>query len=185
MRKLLILLLAAATAVFAADLKGKVTYAGLPVPGVAVSAGQVQTVTDLQGNYVLTGLPDGPQKIEIEIAGFEKQSADAAVDAKTWELVMLPIAGMHATLVKPGTTSAAAAQPRTELKAAPGTPPKPDAKKDANATQQAAIEAADPELSKRAQDGLLINGSQNNGASSPFSQSGAFGNNRGRRRSPG
>ena len=34
------------------------------------------------------------------------------------------------------------------------------------------------DLSQRASDGLLINGSQNNGASSPFAQAASFGNNR-------
>lgn len=34
------------------------------------------------------------------------------------------------------------------------------------------------DLSQRASDGLLINGSQNNGASSPFAQNASFGNNR-------
>jgi trimeric autotransporter adhesin len=48
-----------------------------------------------------------------------------------------------------------------------------------NATPNSSFSNQSPsELSQRASDGLLINGSQNNGASSAFAQSGAFGNNR-------
>ena len=38
--------------------------------------------------------------------------------------------------------------------------------------------ASQSELSQRATDGLLINGTTNNGAASPFAQAQAFGNNR-------
>ncbi len=51
-------------------------------------------------------------------------------------------------------------------------PPAAPAASEAFASQNAA------DLSQRASDGFLINGSQNNGASSPFSQNPAFGNNR-------
>ncbi len=57
---------------------------------------------------------------------------------------------------------------RSSGRQATATPPASDA----FASQNAA------DLSQRASDGLLINGSQNNGASSPFSQNPAFGNNR-------
>ena len=61
---------------------------------------------------------------------------------------------------------------------------KSDAAKQSNATANAnaaaAAEntAANDDLSKRAADGLLINGTANNGASSPFATNPAFGNNR-------
>ncbi len=48
----------------------------------------------------------------------------------------------------------------------------------ANATANAASSAADDDLSKKAADGLLINGTANNGAASPFATNPAFGNNR-------
>ena len=69
---------------------------------------------------------------------------------------------------------------RTDLRASAAAPPSnapppPDA--------PANNSAADPnELSQRASDGFLVNGTANNGAASTFSQNAAFGNNR---RGPG
>jgi hypothetical protein len=56
-----------------------------------------------------------------------------------------------------------------------------DAAKQSNATAAAAATdntAANDDLSKRAADGFLVNGTANNGASSPFATNPAFGNNR-------
>jgi hypothetical protein len=57
-----------------------------------------------------------------------------------------------------------------------------DAARQSNANATAAAAASDPaandDLSKRAADGLLVNGTANNGASSPFATNPAFGNNR-------
>jgi len=46
------------------------------------------------------------------------------------------------------------------------------------ASAQSANEQSSSDLSQRAADGFLINGTANNAASSPFAQAGAFGNNR-------
>jgi len=73
----------------------------------------------------------------------------------------------------PAPTNTATAFQRTDLNAAP-----------ARTNNDTPAPAADPApqetsaLSQRAADGLLINGSVNNGASSPFAQLQAFGNNR-------
>ncbi len=82
---------------------------------------------------------------------------------------MLPLGQMNAA-IKP------AAPP-----SAPPAPTPPQAKGEPAAPQRK--EAPEPEpsewdLAQRALDGLLINGSVNNGAASPFAQSAAFGNNR-------
>ncbi len=55
-----------------------------------------------------------------------------------------------------------------------------DAAKQSNATAAAAGDntAGNEDLSKRAADGFLVNGTANNGASSPFATNPAFGNNR-------
>jgi hypothetical protein len=55
-----------------------------------------------------------------------------------------------------------------------------DAAKQSNATAAASAPdaAASDDLSKRAADGFLVNGTANNGASSPFATNPAFGNNR-------
>jgi len=74
----------------------------------------------------------------------------------------------------PAPTNTATAFQRTDLNAAP-------ARTANNDTPAPAADTAPQEtsaLSQRAADGLLINGSVNNGASSPFAQLQAFGNNR-------
>jgi hypothetical protein len=182
--KLISLCLAVLSAVEAASgpMHGRVTYGGLPVPGVSVTASKndlKQTaVTDAQGNYSFKDLAEGPWKVEAEISGFAKLSEEVPVTGevtKDFELTMLPIADMHAQVIKlraPGAAPAASA--RLELKAPPGTAPKEKPKETAAATPP----DPDSDLTKRSADGLLINGSVNNGAASPFSQTQAFGNSR-------
>ena len=164
-------------------LHGHVTYGGLPVPGVSVTASQNDVkrtfVTNAEGNYTFADLADGSWKLEAEMSGFSKLSDEVTVageSTKDIELTMLPIADMKAQTVKlrvPGTAPAASA--RTELKAPPGAAPKPDQPREA---ASAPPPEPDADLARRSADGLLINGSVNNGAASPFSQTQAFGNNR-------
>lgn len=124
-----------------------------------------------------------------------------------WELKMLPLDQMHATAAPPAnpapqTTAApqakpaaeaAASQPRKRGKNAPPAPTNtqtafqradlnaanPNAAPPANETAAPAGDAAGTpaELSQRAADGFLLNGTSNNGASSPFAQAQRFGNN--------
>ena len=162
-------------------LRGKVIYAGFPVPGATVTASQNDvkqtSVTDAQGAYSFKDLADGAWKIEVDMSGFAKLNDElTAPNPKDFELTMLPIADMKAQVVKlraPGTAPAA----RLELKAVPGAAPKPDQPKEA-ASASAPPPDSDNDLSRRSADGLLINGSVNNGAASPFSQTQAFGNSR-------
>lgn len=194
--RLLLTICLSALSIWSADLRGanlsgKVQYNGLPVPGASVTATQGDTkiaaLTDAQGAYAFEGLADGTWKLDVEISGFAPQSAEAAILAgaaatKDWELVMLPIADLKAQLVKPRAPGAAAPA-RTELVA---TAKPEDAKKKAapaangqqQQQQQAPENSADSDLNRRAADGLLVNGSVNNGAASPFAQMPAFGNNR-------
>lgn len=166
--------------------RGRVMYGGFPVPGASVTASQKdvqqRAITDGQGNYMFADLAEGAWKIEVEISGFAKVADELAVSgasSKDFELTMLPLADMKAQLIKlrvPGTAPMLSA--RTELKAPAGALPKPDQPKDAVAAAPAAPPEPDSDLTRRSADGLLINGSVNNGASSPFSQMQAFGNNR-------
>ena len=184
-RKILVLImslcLAAPVVIAAAAIGGRVSYAGFPVPGASVTVSlhdvKQTSITDAQGGYAFADLSNGAWKVEVEMPGFAKVSEELAVPAgKDFELVMLPLTDMKAQVVKlrvPGTAQAA----RMELKAAPGAPPKPDQPKEAAAAGPPPVEP-DSDLTRRSADGLLINGSVNNGASSPFSQTQAFGNNR-------
>lgn len=173
------------------SLHGRITYSGFPVPGVTVSASQNDTkqaaVSDAEGNYSFASLADGAWKLEVEMSGFAKQSGDVTAAAgtpvtKDFELTMLPIADMHAQAIKlhvPGAAPSTSA--RMELKAPPGgasakkEPPKEAA---AAGAPPAAPPEPESDLNRRSADGLLINGSVNNGAASPFSQMQAFGNRR-------
>ena len=182
------LYLAALSVVEAANgpVRGRVTYGGLPVPGATVSASRADVkqtaISDAEGNYSFPDLSEGSWKLEVEMSGFSKRSEDLTLPgatSKDFELTMLPIAQMGAQAIKlrvPGTPASSSA--RMELKAPPGTAPKPDQSKEAAAAAPPAPPDPDSDLSRRSADGLLINGSVNNGASSPFSQMQAFGNNR-------
>jgi hypothetical protein len=164
-------------------------------------------VTDETGTYTFPDITTGTWTIQIEMSGFVTMKDDVAVGANApvappWELKMLPLDDMKAevrTAMPAPTPSVAPVQPPTDN----ATPPaktaavvKPGAKSDAAKTpakpgapgtaaaapgQDAAPPSAAPPVSEtdqRANDGFLINGSVNNGASSPFAQMNAFGNSR-------
>ncbi|MGD0668545.1 MAG: TonB-dependent receptor [Bryobacteraceae bacterium] len=182
---------------------GRVTFNGLPVPGATVTATEdgkrLVAVTDQQGDYEFRDLAEGVWKFRVEMQCFAPIERDVAVapgaPSPDWQLQMLPLADMHSAAAPPATTATAASQPQPAAPAPvpsirgkknriPTTAPaqngfqkadvnaSPDASKvDNQSDSQAVVEA-----SKEASDGFLINGSVNNGANSPFSQSGAFGN---------
>ena len=152
--------------VLASEHHGQVTFNALPVPGATVTATheatRSTTTTNWQGLYSFPNLADGVWKLEVTIFGFAPATREIRVaegaPGETWALTMLPLAQMHAHV-----ESAASAPPAR----AP------------TAVSAAAPESAPvSELSERAADGFLINGSMNNGAASPFAQAPAFGNRR-------
>ena len=171
--RLCLLLCLALSALFAAQHYGQVTFNGLPVPGAIVTASRADqkltAVTDTQGLYTFPELADGAWTLQVEMLGFAAatQEVVAGPDATParWELKLLPLDQIQAEIK----TAAAAVTPAP---AAAVEQPKADA----SAPQTP--EPSDEELNQRAADGFLINGSTNNGASSPFSLSPAFGNRR-------
>jgi hypothetical protein len=157
----------------AAEQHGVVKFGGLPVPGATVTASQADkrlvAITDSQGTYSFPDLPDGTWTIQVEMQCFATLKTDVSVSkdapAKDWELQMLPFSEIQA--------SATAAPPPPSGSTSMAAPPeKPAVEKDSQPA------ARDTELEMRAMDGLLINGSDNNGASSPFAMAQAFGNYR-------
>ncbi len=56
-----------------------VSSSGLSVYKAKVSIGKIETQTDREGNFALTGLPTGNQKLVIEKNGYQKQENDVAV----------------------------------------------------------------------------------------------------------
>jgi hypothetical protein len=156
----------------AAGHQGVVKFGGLPVPGASVTASQgtqkYSAVTDLQGTYLFPALADGAWTLQVEMQLFASQRREVSVGAGAspveWELEPAPAAvpvSAQPSASRPGFQRAAVTASAPSRPA----PPKPDP-------------TVAAELAQRAADGLLINGSVNNGAASPFAQLPAFGNYR-------
>jgi len=175
---LLVCLLTCASA-RASQYYGKITFGGLPLPGATITATQgdktFSATSDEGGAFHFADLPDGQWKIEVKMLCFETMSADVAVTSSmavaNWELKLLSMDQLQALAKAPPPPLPAAPQPmlrpsaekKQESASAPQTPemPKPPA-----------------ETNEQSSDGLLVNGSVNNAATSQFSLNQAFGNRR-------
>lgn len=117
----------------AAEHHGQVTFGGLPVPGVTVTAAQgdrkFTAITDQQGVYTFPELPDGNAAtgwtVRIEMLGFAPVQREIAVGpdapSTTWELKMLALGDIHTEAVASAppplpTTTPAVAPPATASK---------------------------------------------------------------------
>ncbi len=187
---------------------GQVTFGGLPVPGVTVTASQGDrhfvAITDQQGIYTFAGLDDGVWKFQVEMLGFAPQTQDIAIAADApspvWELKLLPLEEITRWISPANSESTqVASPPSSQGDKAPAAVASPAAKPPSgfqrttvnaasNAPPPPATETGSPandassDLTQSAATGLLVNGSVNNGAASTFAQMAAFGNNR---RGPG
>ncbi len=195
-----------AAAQAAPELVGVVTFNGVGVPGVTLTATRagvrVSTSTDLQGVYRLRGLDAGTWTITTALVGFAPATLEVTIPptapVQPLTLVLLPLSDVMplARVVRagpssPGPQASGAASQRPPETRAAGSPaattPAAASSRDsvapapaARAPQAAPVapgEASDDQASGAA-DGFLINGSVNNGALSPFAQARAFGNNR-------
>jgi hypothetical protein len=162
----------------ASEYHGTVTYAGLPVPGATVTVTQggkkFVTVTDTQGFYTFPTLADGPASVSVEMTGFEgvSQEVTVAVDGAMTklELKLMSLERMRSEL-KP-----ALAAPYTAPIAVSEVKKTGDTPKAAVGAAVAAAAVQPEELTQRATDGLLVNGSVNNAATSQFTLGPRFGN---------
>ena len=87
----------------AADLRGVVTFKGLPVPGASVTASRdgktVTVVTDTSGAYAFTDLNDGSWTVSVEMFGFTtvREQIDTRSGTRSdsaprrWELSLLTL----------------------------------------------------------------------------------------------
>ncbi len=188
-----LLLCAGARPAVAGEHAGQVTFGGLAVPGATVTAAQgdrtLVTSTDADGIYRFAELADGTWTVTVDMRGFATMTRAVAVAAgaqlETWPLTLLPFEEMARGLpVLAPETSAAAGDPPASSSTTPQTAFQ---RADVNAASRGpapeapATSPEEPPIDPTgmgAAAGLLINGSVNNGAASPFAQFAAFGNNR-------
>jgi hypothetical protein len=169
---LLVLLLAIGQAMglAASDYIGQVTFNGVPVPGVTVTAThgdrKVSVTTDQDGIYQLADLADGVWNLAIEMLGFDTIEHEITVPAEHEP----PPAALA---VRSFDDLARDIPPSVETPSAPAVPALPPA----SAAAAASAASIDP-TGIGAADGLLINGSLDNGNSTLFAQPRGFGNNR-------
>ena len=171
-------------AAVASEYRGRVTTGGMALPGatvVATRAGKtVRAASDGTGAYVLPDLEDGSWHLRVEMLGFAVKEEDVVVGAgapsATWELSMLSLeqalALTKAPVVISGAQAAVAAVGNTagtNAADAQSTKPAEAPRVQADESQRAA---------ERPSDGLLVNGSTNNAATSKYSLDQAFGNSR-------
>jgi len=181
-----LLCLALTSPAFASEHHGQVLFNGLPVPGATVTATQgdkkLTALTDDQGAYAFPDIADGKWKLTITLTAFATFEQDinvgpAAPDAPSpqWALKLLPLDQILATtqIIKPEAKPLPLAPPVvatvTPAKVKPGDTPAADAPKPAEPSNDQA---------QQANEGLLINGSVNNAATSQYTLAPAFGNQR-------
>jgi hypothetical protein len=162
----------------ASDYHGRVTFGGLPVPGATVTVTQgskkIVAVSDQQGSYSFADLADGEWKIQVEMQCFStiEQTVTVApnVPAGAWELKLLSLDQIMAKAKEVKAETKPVLSPRNDAAPTKSEAPKPD--------DNAAEKKAPEEPPASPSDGLLINGSVNNAATSQFSLAPAFGNSR-------
>ena len=172
----------------AAEHHGSVKFAGLPVPGATVTAVQGEqkfaAVSDLQGLYAFPDLPEGRWTMSVEMLCFAPARRDVDIGPSTsvesWELKLLPLEEMHAEAQAPSPvlSVALAGKAPAANTAAAFQHTEPNASTDAAKLENEPEFPPTDEFKQGAAGGFLINGSVNNGASSPFALPAAFGNNR-------
>ena len=187
-----------ARAVAAADQVGRVTFGGLPVPGASIVARQGETThvtaTDENGAFRLAELAAGTWVLRVEMSGFDPIAQDMSIRDSdnpplAYELKLQPLQQIAAS-APPSTPSPQGEAPAT----ATGGGARPSQADGNSAFQRAPVTAAPASAGAPAPaapppvpaqpagdpaaDGLLVNGSVNNGAASAFAQLPAFGNNR-------
>lgn len=166
-------LMAALSTAIASEYHGVVNSGGLPVPGATVTVMQGSkkfvAVTDMQGFFSFPALNDGPATVDVEMTGYAqaKQNVTIAphVAPGKWELQLLSLEQMR-TALKPVLSAGITEAPVQSEPKKTSEAPKPKSE---------AAPASD-EVAQRAAEGLLINGSVNNAATSQFTLAQRFGN---------
>jgi carboxypeptidase family protein len=126
-----VLALLALAALAAAEYHGQVKFAGLPLPGVTITATKgdkvLAAVTDQQGVFSFADLPDGSWSLQVDKPGFipigQDVTAGSSLPGPSFELKMLPLDEMQTvspsaapeqtTTIAPAPTVPAPAKPTT------------------------------------------------------------------------
>ncbi|MBV9761225.1 MAG: carboxypeptidase regulatory-like domain-containing protein [Acidobacteriaceae bacterium] len=171
----------------ASDYHGRVTFGGLPVPGATVILSQASekfnTVTDQEGLYSFSGLPDGQWTIEVDMLCFEPVRQEISIPQNTppidLELKLLRTDQINSVTAAPIAAPSGTPRLLTPGPEAQATTPSIEQQNDQEASSKTSTAQTQEDTSSDTlSDGFLINGSSNNGAASAFSQAAAFGNNR-------
>jgi len=174
----------ASTAIAAASpYRGLVTFGGLPLPGATVTATQgtktETAVSDANGAFQFDDLADGKWTIDIAMQCFAPSHAEVMIapnlPAAMYELKLLDAAQIQASAQPAKST---AEKPPTPA-AAETSPPQPAEKTTQNSAQTNPQEIPKaPEENEQSADGFLVQGSENNAATSQYATNPAFGNTR-------
>ena len=163
--KVLLTLFFLACAALAAPLDGIVRGGGIPLPGAAVTATQGTTtqtaITAADGSFAFADLAPGVWTLKVAMTGFTSTDQQVTIPANGPVTVALSIAPYQG----PALSAAPPPPPTPKLAQRPATPSSGQA-------------GAPPPSIAPAPDALAVNGSVDNGASSQFGISPAFGNAR-------
>jgi len=177
----------------AAEHRGVVQFGGRPLPGVTVTAtrGSIRRVTSTApgGVYSFNDLADGIWTVRLEMQCFATVEREVLVGpgapVAEWEMNLLPREQVSVVPATTGSQDAAPKSPKPE-RGDGKAPPKPantttsfqtaDLRMAATSPPGADSDTLQPEIQDQARDGLLVNGSVNNGANTTLAQSPAFGN---------
>jgi hypothetical protein len=173
---LVFFLVASQPALLASDYFGQVTFNGLPVPGATVTATQGQSkttaTTNQDGIYHLADIADGLWTLTIELFGFATITRDVTVPVTDDPPPDAMIARSFDELTRALPPARVFEDTSARLKA--GTTDGDE--------EPINLTALSGPAGMGAADGLLINGSMNNGASTRFALPRGIGNNRPRPR---
>lgn len=165
---------------WATEHHGRVLFHGFAVPGATVTATQgsrhFETTSDAEGRYNFADLTDGTWTLHVELPGFvpldmQVQVNPAAV-VDTLEVTMLPPDQVLALAAVSKVQTAPAPIATSESSGTSSSPAKKGAHPESDEAQAPSGESAS------SNDGLLVNGSINNAATSRYSLDQAFGNQR-------
>jgi trimeric autotransporter adhesin len=165
----------------AAEYHGQVFFNSFSVPGATITAThgdlKVVSTTDQQGMFRFPALTDGVWTIEVSMQCFSSIKREVVIgpnaEPTTWELQLPSVDQVQCQTTTPAVAT------RLSSTSKPSGPPKPTDEPVSNQNKPPTGTApTESDTNPLDSDGFLINGSENNGAASPFAQVAAFGNAR-------